>query len=70
MPRRAVIFDLDDTLIVEQSFAMASLREAIAVFPGVDPVADEADALEAVRSACGPTALNGSNWPGRCKRAG
>ena len=48
--RRAVIFDLDDTLIVEQAFAMASLREAIAVFPGVDPVADEADALEAVRS--------------------
>jgi len=45
-----VIFDLDDTLIVEQSFAMASLREAIAAFPGVDPVASEADALEAVRS--------------------
>lgn len=50
MSRPAVIFDLDDTLIVEQSFAMASLREAIAVFPGVDPVADEAAALEAIRS--------------------
>ena len=50
MSRRAVIFDLDDTLIVEQSFAMASLRTAIAVFPGVDPVADEAAALEAIRS--------------------
>lgn len=50
MPGRAVIFDLDDTLIVEQAFAMASLREAISVFPGVDPVGSEADALEAIRS--------------------
>jgi phosphoserine phosphatase len=45
-----VIFDLDDTLIVEEAFAMASLREAISVFAGVDPVASEADALEAIRS--------------------
>jgi putative hydrolase of the HAD superfamily len=45
-----VIFDLDDTLIVEEAFAMASLREAVSVFPGVDPVASEAAALEAVRS--------------------
>lgn len=29
---------------------MASLREAISVFAGVDPVASEADALEAIRS--------------------
>ena len=50
VPRPAVIFDLDDTLIVEESFAMASLREAIAVFPGVDPVAGEGAALEAIRS--------------------
>ena len=50
MPRRAVIFDLDDTLIEEESYAMASLREAISVFPGVDPVASQDDALEAVRS--------------------
>ena len=50
MSRPAVIFDLDDTLIVEQSFAMASLREAISVFPGVDSVAAEPVALEAVRS--------------------
>ncbi len=50
MSRRAVIFDLDDTLIVEQAFAMASLREAIAVFPGVDPVVSETDALESIRS--------------------
>ena len=49
MAGSAVIFDLDDTLIVEQSFAMASLREALGVFPGVDPVADEATALEAIR---------------------
>ena len=45
-----MIFDLDDTLIVEQAFAMASLREAISVFAGVDPVASEPDALEAIRS--------------------
>ena len=45
-----MIFDLDDTLIVEEAFAMASLREAISVFAGVDPVASEADALEAIRS--------------------
>jgi len=45
-----VVFDLDDTLIVEQDFAMASLREAISVFAGVDPVAAEPDALEAIRS--------------------
>ncbi len=50
MSRRAVVFDLDDTLIVEVSFAMASLREAISVFPGIDPAARQADALEAVRS--------------------
>jgi len=50
MPRPAVIFDLDDTLIVEESFAMASLREAIAVFPGIDPAAAEEVALESIRS--------------------
>ena len=50
MSRRAVIFDLDDTLIVEESFAMASLREALAVLPGVDPEGRESEALEAVRS--------------------
>ena len=50
MSRRAVVFDLDDTLIVEESYAMASLCEAIAVFPGVDPAASRADVLEAVRS--------------------
>ena len=50
MSRAAVIFDLDDTLIVEEGFAMASLREALAVFPGVDPVASEDVALESIRS--------------------
>ncbi len=50
MPPAAVIFDLDDTLIVEQAFAMASLREALGELPGVDPVASEPVALEAIRS--------------------
>jgi putative hydrolase of the HAD superfamily len=50
MARPAVIFDLDDTLILEESFAMASLREAIAVFPGIDPVASQDMALESIRS--------------------
>jgi putative hydrolase of the HAD superfamily len=50
MSRPAAIFDLDDTLIVEEAFAMASLREALSVFPGVDPVASEPVALDAVRS--------------------
>ncbi|MGA2835100.1 MAG: HAD family hydrolase [Acidimicrobiales bacterium] len=49
MARAAVIFDLDDTLIVEQDFAMASLREALGEVPGVDPVASEPVALEAIR---------------------
>ena len=47
---RALVFDLDDTLIIEESYAMASLREALALLPGVDPVAAEQPALEAVRS--------------------
>ena len=47
---RAVVFDLDDTLIVEVSYAMASLREALGTLPGVDPVASEQTALDAVRS--------------------
>jgi putative hydrolase of the HAD superfamily len=50
MPTRAVVFDLDDTLIVEVSFAMTSFREALATLPDVDPDASEVDALEAVRS--------------------
>ncbi len=50
MPTRAVVFDLDDTLIVEVPFAMTSLREALATLPGVDPDASEVAALEAVRS--------------------
>ncbi len=50
MPTRAVVFDLDDTLIVEVAFAMRSLREALATLPGVDPDASEVAALEAVRS--------------------
>jgi len=71
MSRRAVIFDLDDTLIVEEAFAMESLRAAIATFPGVDPVASQADALEAVRSVwrTGPdyplaVALGLASWEG------
>jgi len=47
---RALVFDLDDTLIVEESYAMASLREALALLPGVDPVSAAQPALEAVRS--------------------
>ncbi len=50
MRARAVVFDLDDTLIVEVAFAMTSFREALATLPGVDPDASEIDALEAVRS--------------------
>lgn len=50
MPTRAVVFDLDDTLIVEVSTAMTSFREALATLPGVDPDASELEALEAVRS--------------------
>jgi putative hydrolase of the HAD superfamily len=50
MSRPAVIFDLDDTLIVEEAFAMASLREALAVLPGIDPEAHAAEALESIRS--------------------
>jgi putative hydrolase of the HAD superfamily len=50
MTTRAVVFDLDDTLIVEESYAMASLREALGTLPGVDPVASEQTALEAARS--------------------
>ena len=46
----AVIFDLDDTLIVEESFAMASLCEALAILPGVDPEPSAPDALEAIRT--------------------
>ena len=34
---RAVIFDLDNTLIVEEAVARASLRAAAAVCPGLDP---------------------------------
>jgi putative hydrolase of the HAD superfamily len=47
---RAVVFDLDDTLIIEVSYAMASLHEALGTLPGVDPVASEQPALDAVRS--------------------
>jgi len=50
MPTRAVVFDLDDTLIIEVPFAMTSFREALATLPGVDPDASEVDALDAVRS--------------------
>jgi len=50
MSTRAVVFDLDDTLIVEVSFAMASLREALSTLPGVEPDSDVVTALEAVRS--------------------
>jgi putative hydrolase of the HAD superfamily len=50
MRTRAVVFDLDDTLIVEVPFAMTSFREALATLPGVDPDASEVDAIEAVRS--------------------
>ncbi len=46
---RAVVFDLDDTLIVEQEHAMASLREALSVFPGSDPISMEATALASIR---------------------
>ena len=60
-----VIFDLDDTLILEESYAMASLREAITVFPGVDPVASETVALEAIRSVW----RAGADYP-RCVELG
>jgi len=50
MTRAAVIFDLDDTLIVEETFAMTSLCAALAELPGVDPEAHVAVALESIRS--------------------
>ena len=50
MPRSAVIFDLDDTLIVEEAFAMASLREALAELQGVNPRSAGEEALESIRS--------------------
>ncbi len=66
-----VVFDLDDTLIVEQSFAMASLREALSVFPDVDPEQSETIALEAIRRVWrqGPdhpvcTELGIASWEG------
>ena len=65
MSSRAVVFDLDDTLIVEVSYAMASLREALATLPGVDPVVCEQAALEAVRSVW----IQGADH-GRCVELG
>jgi putative hydrolase of the HAD superfamily len=59
MTTRAVVFDLDDTLIVEVPYAMASLREALATLPGVEPDDDEVVALEAVRSVW----YAGSDYP-------
>jgi phosphoserine phosphatase len=71
MTTRAVVFDLDDTLITEVPFAMTSLREALATLPGIDPDADEVDALEAIRSVwtAGPdhplcVALGFASWEG------
>lgn len=51
MSVHAVIFDLDDTLIIEKDFAMASLREALTVLPDVDPTVGETVALKAIRRA-------------------
>lgn len=48
---RAVIFDLDDTLIVEEAVARASLRAATALCPGVDPGRAEQVALACARRA-------------------
>ena len=36
MTWRAVVFDLDETLVVEEAVARASLRSAVALVPGVD----------------------------------
>lgn len=45
----AVIFDLDDTLIVEERFARASLRATAALAPGLDPAAAEETVLRCAR---------------------
>ncbi|MHB8670418.1 MAG: HAD family hydrolase [Acidimicrobiales bacterium] len=51
MSVRAVIFDLDDTLIVEATVARASLRAAAAPCPGLDPGHLEQVALACARRA-------------------
>lgn len=48
---RAVIFDLDDTLIVEEAVARASLRSAAELVPGVDPDRAADVVLDAARRA-------------------
>jgi putative hydrolase of the HAD superfamily len=49
MSLEAVIFDLDDTLIIEVETARASLRALAALLPGSDPVAVEEVVLAAAR---------------------
>jgi HAD superfamily hydrolase (TIGR01549 family) len=48
---RAVIFDLDDTLILEEAVARASLRVAIGLVPGSEPNCAEDLVLGAARTA-------------------
>lgn len=51
MTLRAVIFDLDDTLIVEEEVARASLRSTARLVPGADPDRVEEVVLAAARAA-------------------
>lgn len=49
MPVRAVIFDLDDTLILEAAVARASMRAAASVVPALDPERAEGVVLATAR---------------------
>lgn len=49
MQPRAVIFDLDDTLIIEEAAARSSIRAAAALAPGVDPDEFERTLLQTAR---------------------
>ena len=49
MAIRAVIFDLDDTLIVEEATARSSLRSAVGLASGIDPAEGERVVLACAR---------------------
>lgn len=71
MAPHVVIFDLDDTLIVEEAVARASLRATAALVPGADPDRVEAVVLVTARALwrAGPhhplaAALGIASWEG------
>ena len=65
MPSRAVVFDLDDTLIVEEPVARGSLRTAARLLPGVD-----AGLVEEVVLACARRVWRGGPQHGLCRELG